>query len=296
MTANLKPHSNTFKKLQAQLRGLVGKAVEDYAMIAPGDRVMVCLSGGKDSYTLLDLLLSLQRSAPVSFELLAVNLDQKQPGFPAATLPAHALSLGVPFHLIEQDTFSVVKRVIPDGKTMCGLCSRLRRGALYRFAYEHGVTKVALGHHRDDIVETLFLNLFFAGRLKAMPPKLLSEDKRHILIRPLAYVPESLIVRYAAAREFPIIPCTLCGSQPNLQRVAIRKMLAQWQQQFPGRVESIFSSLRNVSTSHLADPSAFDFAQLDALRSMPNDLGTNDLGFFPAMDRMGELAVDGVDF
>ena len=281
MTANLKSHSNTFKKLQAQLRGLVGRCVEDYAMIAPGDRVMVCLSGGKDSYTLLDVLLSLQRSAPVSFELLAVNLDQKQPGFPAATLPAHARELGVPFHLIEQDTYSVVKRVIPDGKTMCGLCSRLRRGALYRFAHEHGVTKVALGHHRDDIVETLFLNLFFAGRLKSMPPKLLSEDKRHILIRPLAYVPESLIVRYAAAREFPIIPCTLCGSQPNLQRVAIRKMLAQWQQQFPGRVESIFSGLRNVSTSHLADPSTFDFAQLDALRSM---------------DRMGELAVEIADF
>ncbi len=296
MTANLKPHSNTFKKLQAQLRGLVGKAVEDYAMIAPGDRIMVCLSGGKDSYTLLDLLLSLQRSAPVSFELLAVNLDQKQPGFPAATLPAHAQALGVPFHLIEQDTYSVVKRVIPDGKTMCGLCSRLRRGALYRFAHEHGVTKVALGHHRDDIVETLFLNLFFAGRLKSMPPKLLSEDKRHILIRPLAYVPENLIVRYAAAREFPLIPCTLCGSQPNLQRVAIRTMLAQWQQQFPGRVESIFSSLRNVSTSHLADPSTFDFAQLDALRSMPNDLGPQVLGNFPAMDRMGELAVEIADF
>ena len=291
MTANLKSHSNTFKKLQAQLRGLVGKAVEDYAMIAPGDRVMVCLSGGKDSYTLLDVLLSLQRSAPVSFELLAVNLDQKQPGFPAATLPAHARELGVPFHLIEQDTYSVVKRVIPDGKTLCGLCSRLRRGALYRFAHEHGVTKVALGHHRDDIVETLFLNLFFAGRLKSMPPKLLSEDKRHILIRPLAYVPESLIVRYAAAREFPIIPCTLCGSQPNLQRVVIRKMLAQWQQEFPGRVESIFSALRNVSTSHLADPSSFDFAQLDALRTMSQTQGN-----FPAMDRMGELAVEIADF
>lgn len=296
MTANLQPHSNTFKKLQAQLRGLVGKAIEDYAMIAPGDRVMVCLSGGKDSYTLLDLLLSLQRCAPVNFELLAVNLDQKQPGFPAATLPAHAKRLGVPFHLIEQDTYSVVKRVIPAGKTMCGLCSRLRRGALYRFAHEHGVTKVALGHHRDDIVETLFLNLFFAGRLKSMPPKLLSEDKRHILIRPLAYVPESLIVRYAAAREFPIIPCTLCGSQPNLQRVAIRTMLAQWQQQFPGRVESIFSSLRNVSPSHLADPAAFDFAQLDALRSLPNDLGSHDPGLFPAMDRKGELAAEIADF
>ncbi len=287
MTANSKAYSNTFKKLQAQLRGLVGKAIEDYAMIAPGDRVMVCLSGGKDSYTLLDLLLSLQRSAPVSFELIAVNLDQKQPGFPADTLPDHARALGVPFHLIEQDTYSVVKRVIPEGKTMCGLCSRLRRGALYRFAHENGVTKVALGHHRDDIVETLFLNLFFAGRLKSMPPKLLSEDKRHVLIRPLAYVPESLIVRYAAAREFPIIPCTLCGSQPNMQRVAIKNMLMLWQQQFPGRVESIFSALRNVSTSHLADPAVFDFAQLDALREAGN---------FPAMDRMSELAVDIADF
>ena len=266
MTQTLRRVSNTFKKLQAQLRGLVGKAIEDYSMISEGDRVMVCLSGGKDSYTMLDLLMSLQRSSPVRFELLAVNLDQKQPGFPADTLPDYARSLGVPFRLIEQDTYAVVKRVIPEGKTMCGLCSRLRRGALYRFAGENGVTKIALGHHRDDIIETLFLNLFFGGRLKAMPPKLLSEDQRHIVIRPLSFVPESLIVRYAAAREFPIIPCSLCGSQPNMQRVMVKKMLREWQHQFPGRVESIFSGLRNVAVSQLADPAAFDFLRLESAR------------------------------
>ena len=263
--------SNNFRKLQAQLRGLVGKAIEDYAMIAPGDKVMVCLSGGKDSYTLLDQLLSLRRSSPVPFELLAVNLDQKQPGFPAEVLPAHARALGVPFQQIDQDTYSVVKRVIPAGKTLCGLCSRLRRGALYNFARAHGVSKIALGHHRDDIIETLFLNLFFGGRLKTMPPKLLSKDRRHVVIRPLAYVPEKLIARYAAARRFPLIPCSLCGSQPNLQRVAVKHMLEDWQQRFPGRVESIFSSLRNVSVSHLADPAAFDFARLDALRDTQID-------------------------
>ncbi len=255
--------SNTFNKLKAQLRGLAGKAIADFDMIAPGDRIMVCLSGGKDSYTLLDLLLSLRRSSPVPFELLAVNLDQKQPGFPPDTLPAHARALGVPFHQIDQDTYSVVKRVIPEGRTMCGLCSRLRRGALYRFASENGVDKIALGHHRDDIVETLFLNLFFAGRLKTMPPKLLSEDGRHVVIRPLAYIPEALIARYAAALAFPLIPCTLCGSQPNSQRLAVKAMLAQWQRQFPGRIETIFSSLRHVSVSHLLDPEVFDFAGLD---------------------------------
>ena len=262
------PESNTFKKLQAQLRGSVGKAIGDYAMIADGDRVMVCLSGGKDSYTLLDVLLSLQRSAPIRFELIAVNLDQKQPGFPADVLPRYLAGLGVNHHIIEQNTYAVVKRVIPDGKTMCGLCSRLRRGALYRHAAEHGITKIALGHHRDDIVETLFLNLFFGGRLKAMPPKLLSEDGRHIVIRPLAYVAERSIARYAAARAFPLIPCTLCGSQPNLQRLAVKNMLREWEEKFPGRIESIFSALRNVSGSQLADPALFDFAGLDARRAV----------------------------
>lgn len=256
--------SNTFRKLQAHLRGLVGKAIEDYSMITEGDKVMVCLSGGKDSYTLLDILMSLQRSAPVKFDLVAVNLDQKQPGFPEHVLPDYLTSLGVPFHVIEQDTYSVVKRVIPEGKTMCGLCSRLRRGALYRWASENGVTKVALGHHRDDIVETLFLNMFFGGRLKAMPPKLRSEDGRHIVIRPLAYVPEREIERYARARQFPIIPCTLCGSQENAQRRTIKQMLQQWEQSHPGRTESIFSAICRVEAGHLADPALFDFAGLRA--------------------------------
>jgi tRNA 2-thiocytidine biosynthesis protein TtcA len=268
MTSLLTPRpSSTFKRLQARLRGLVGKAIEDYRMIEDGDRVMVCLSGGKDSYTLLDVLLSLQRSAPVRFELVAVNLDQKQPGFPAHVLPAYLQSLGVAHHVIEQDTYRVVKRVVPEGRTMCGLCSRLRRGALYRYAAENGVTKVALGHHRDDIVETLFLNLFFGGRLKTMPPKLLSEDGRHVVIRPLAYVAEREIERYARARAFPIIPCRLCGSQEHLQRVAVKNMLAEWEREHPGRTEAIFSALRNVATSHLADPHAFDFAGLEARRA-----------------------------
>ena len=258
--------SRTLTRLQARLRGAVGKAIEDFRMIAPGDRVMVCLSGGKDSYTLLDILLSLQRSAPVDFELLAVNLDQKQPGFPEHVLPEYLTSLGVPFRIIEQDTYSVVKRVIPEGRTLCGLCSRLRRGALYRFAAENGITKIALGHHRDDIVETLFLNLFFGGRLKAMAPKLLSEDGRHIVIRPLAYVAERDIARYARGRRFPIIPCKLCGSQDNMQRVAIKKMLADWECAYTGRTESIFSALRHVELEHLADPRRFDFAALDAQR------------------------------
>jgi tRNA 2-thiocytidine biosynthesis protein TtcA len=258
--------SNTFKKLQAQLRGSVGKAIADYSMIGHGDHLMVCLSGGKDSYTLLDMLVSLQRSAPVSFEITAVNLDQKQPGFPAGILPAYLDELGVRYRIIEQNTYAVVKRVIPEGKTMCGLCSRLRRGALYRFASENGITKIALGHHRDDIVETLFLNMFFGGRLKAMPPKLLSENRRHIVIRPLCYVPERMIARYAAARAFPIIPCSLCGSQPNMQRTAVKNMLRAWEQEFPGRIEAIFSSICNVSGSQLADPKVFDFAGLESRR------------------------------
>jgi tRNA 2-thiocytidine biosynthesis protein TtcA len=263
------PQSRTAKRLQAHLRGLVGKAIQDYAMIAEGDRVMVCLSGGKDSYTLLDILLSLQRSAPIDFSLIAVNLDQKQPGFPEHVLPDYLAAAGVPYHIIEQDTYGVVKRVIPEGKTMCGLCSRLRRGALYRFAAENGISKIALGHHRDDIVETFFLNLFFAGRLKAMAPKLLSDDRRQVVIRPLAYVGERDIARYARSREFPLIPCTLCGSQENLQRVAIKQMLAQWERQFPGRTEQIFTALRNVAPEHLADARLHDFVGIDARRIAP---------------------------
>jgi tRNA 2-thiocytidine biosynthesis protein TtcA len=260
--------SNNSKRLQARLRGEVGKAIGDFKMIDAGDKVMVCLSGGKDSYTLLDMLLSLQRSAPIDFELVAVNLDQKQPGFPVHVLPEYLTQLGVPFHIIEQDTYSVVKRVVPEGKTMCGLCSRLRRGALYRYASEHGVTKIALGHHRDDIVETLFLNMFFGGKLKAMPPKLQSEDRRHVVIRPLAYVAEHDIQRYANAREFPIIPCKLCGSQDNMQRKAIKQMLQQWEHDFPGRTETIFSALKNVVPSHLADTQVFDFSALSSLNDI----------------------------
>jgi tRNA 2-thiocytidine biosynthesis protein TtcA len=261
--------SRTVKRLAARLRGSVGRCIADFRMIAAGDRVMVCLSGGKDSYTLLDILLSLQRSAPVRFELLAVNLDQKQPGFPGDVLPRYLADLGVPFHVIEQDTYSVVRRVVPAGRTMCGLCSRLRRGALYRFASLNGITKIALGHHRDDIVETLFLNLFFGGRLKAMAPKLLSDDGRHVVIRPLAYVAECDIARYARGRGFPLIPCKLCGSQDNLQRVAVKNMLQRWEREFPGRIESIFCALRNVEPAHLADPRHFDFAGLEAAALVP---------------------------
>jgi len=257
------PLSSTKRRLAAHIRGLAGKAIADYAMIGEGDRVMVCLSGGKDSYTLLDMLLSLQRSAPVNFSLVAVNLDQKQPGFPAHVLPEYLTSLGVEHHIIEQDTYSVVRRLIPEGRTMCSLCSRMRRGALYRYASENGITRIALGHHRDDIVETLFLNLFHGGKLKAMAPKLRSEDGRHIVIRPLAYVPERDIARYATARGFPIIPCDLCGSQENLQRAQVKKMLAQWEGEHPGRIESIFTALRNVEPGTLADTQLFDFAGLN---------------------------------
>ena len=254
--------SGNARRLAARLRGQAGRAIEHYRMIEAGDRIMVCLSGGKDSYVMLDMLMSLQRSAPVSFELLAVNLDQKQPGFPAHVLPGFLRAIGVPFEVIEQDTYGVVKRVVPEGRTMCGLCSRLRRGSLYNFAARRGMTKIALGHHRDDIVETFFLNLFHGARLKAMPPKLRSEDGRHVVIRPLAYCAERDIARYAAARRFPIIPCNLCGSQTHLQRRAIKEMLAGWEQRWPGRTENIFRALQRVSPSHLADRALYDFAAL----------------------------------
>ncbi|EIL96189.1 tRNA 2-thiocytidine(32) synthetase TtcA [Rhodanobacter sp. 115] len=249
-------------RLAARLRRQVGQAVGDFRMIAEGDKVMVCLSGGKDSYTLLDMLLALQARAPVRFELVAVNLDQKQPGFPAHVLPQYLRERGVPFHVIEQDTYSTVTRVIPQGRTMCSLCSRLRRGALYQWAADNGVTKIALGHHRDDILATFFLNLFHQANLKAMPPKLRSDDGRHIVIRPLAYCREADIAEYAAQRGFPIIPCNLCGSQDNLQRKAVSRMLAEWDDQHPGRCENIFRALGNVSPSHLADRKLFDFAGL----------------------------------
>ncbi|BCX82054.1 tRNA 2-thiocytidine biosynthesis protein TtcA [Methylomarinovum caldicuralii] len=255
-----------FNKLQKRLRRQVGQAIADYAMIQDGDKVMVCVSGGKDSFTLLEILLNLQRTAPVAFEVHAVNLDQKQPGFPADVLPRYFQRRGVPYHIIERDTYSVVKEIVPEGKTTCGLCSRLRRGILYGFAEAHGFTKIALGHHRDDILETFFLNLFYGGRLKAMPPKLLSDDKKHIVIRPLAYCRESDIAAYAEAMGFPVIPCNLCGSQDNLQRQAMKAMLQAWEQRHPGRLETIFRALQNVSPSQLADRKLFDFVGLEQRR------------------------------
>ena len=259
-----KKEKTEFNKLQKRLRRNVGQALEDYRMIEEGDRVMVCLSGGKDSYGMLDILLNLQRTAPVRFELVAVNLDQKQPGFPEHVLPEYLRAAGVPFHVLERDTYSIVKSVIPAGKTTCGLCSRLRRGNLYSFAREIGATKIALGHHRDDIVETLFLNMFFGGKLKAMPPKLLSDDGDNVVIRPLAYCKEADLAEYARHKRFPIIPCDLCGSQENLQRKAVKQMLADWERRYPGRSEVIFAAICNVAPSQLGDTSLFDFASLRA--------------------------------
>jgi len=251
-------------KLEKRLRRQVGEAIADFDMIRPGDRVMVCLSGGKDSYGLLDILLKLREHAPLDFEIIAVNLDQRHPGFPEHVLPAYLSKLGIPFRIEVEDTHSVVKRLIPDGRTMCSLCSRLRRGVLYRVASELGATRIALGHHRDDILETFFLNLFFGGQLKAMPPKLVSDDGKHVVIRPLAYVEEADLARYAEVRQFPIIPCDLCGSQENLQRKQVKAMLREWEKRFPGRVETIFASLGRITPSHLLDRSLFDFAAVTA--------------------------------
>ncbi|MFN3919474.1 MAG: tRNA 2-thiocytidine(32) synthetase TtcA [Methylohalobius sp.] len=253
-------------KLKKRLRRQIGQAIADYNMIQEGDKIMVCVSGGKDSLTLLDFLLHFQCTAPVRFEVVAVNLDQKQPGFPQELLPRYFEQIGVPYHILEQDTYRVVKEIVPEGETTCGLCSRLRRGILYGFAAECGFTKIALGHHLDDIVETFFLNLFYGGRLKAMPPKLLSDDRRHIVIRPLAYCREEDIAEYAKQMAFPVIPCNLCGSQENLQRQAIKAMLKEWEIRHPGRVETIFRALCNVAPSQLADRRLFDFAGLEKHR------------------------------
>ena len=259
--------SDEQKRVEARLRHLVGKAVVDYRMIEANDRIMVCMSGGKDSYTMLDMLLALQRRAPVSFDLVAVNLDQKQPGFPERVLPDYLSARGIAYDILEQDTYSVVMRTVPEGKSYCGLCSRLRRGVLYKYASQHGISKIALGHHREDIVETFFLNLFHAGKVKAMPPKLLSDDGRHVVIRPMAYCAEADIAAYARAREFPIIPCDLCGSQEKLERARIKRMLRDWEHAAPGRVEQIFRGLQRVRPSHLADRGLFDFEGLSARAS-----------------------------
>lgn len=275
-------------KLSKRLRHAVGDAINDFNMIEPGDKIMVCLSGGKDSYALLDILRRLQASAPIDFELVAVNLDQKQPGFPEEVLPTYLESIGVPYKIVEEDTYSTVKRVLEEGKTTCSLCSRLRRGILYRTAKELGCTKIALGHHRDDILATMFLNMFYGGKLKAMPPKLVSDNGEHIVIRPLAYVKEKDLIKYAELKQFPIIPCNLCGSQPNLQRQVIGDMLRDWDKRFPGRIESMFSALQNVVPSHLADTELFDFAGLERGQSLKHG---GDLAF--DSEKMPERFSDG---
>lgn len=257
----------SFNKLEKRLRRNVGKAIADFNMIEDGDKVMVCLSGGKDSYTLLDILMFLQKRAPISFDIVAVNLDQKQPGFPEHVLPEYLDKLSINYKIVEEDTYSIVTDKIPEGKTTCSLCSRLRRGILYRTATELGATKIALGHHRDDMLETLFLNMFYGGKLKSMPPKLVSDDGKQMVIRPLAYCTEKDIARYSEVVEFPIIPCNLCGSQENLQRKAIKHMLQDWEKRFPGRIKSMFTAIQNVTPSHLADPNLFDFTSLKTQNS-----------------------------
>ena len=264
-----------FNKLRKRLRRQAGKAIADFSMIEPDDRIMVCISGGKDSYAMLELLMALRDSAPIDFEIIAVTLDQKQPGYPEEVLPQYLETLGIPFYILERDTYSVVRSVIPEGKTTCGLCSRLRRGTLYGFAEQIGASKIALGHHRDDIVETLFLNLFFGGKLKAMPAKLKSDDGRHVVIRPLAYCRESDLEAYARAMEFPIIPCNLCGTQENLQRQEIKQMLKGWEREYPGRTETIFRALGNVAPSHLLDHDLFDFQSLSV--EVDDSLGLPDI-------------------
>ena len=271
MNAPLRKLAFENNKLEKRLLRLTGQAIAQFNMIEAGDRVMVCLSGGKDSYSLLEVLLLLRQRAPIDFDIVAVNLDQKQPGFPAEILPQYLKSKGVPFHIETQDTYSIVTRLIPEGKTMCSLCSRLRRGVLYRVAGELGATKIALGHHRDDILGTFFLNLFYGGTLKAMPPKLVSDDGKHIVIRPLAYVEEDDLARYAEVKAFPIIPCNLCGSQVNLKRQEIKRMLIEWQKRYPGRVENTFNALARVTPSHLMDSDLFDFAALRASGRPDND-------------------------
>lgn len=266
----------SFNKLQKRLRRNVGKAIEDFGMIEDQDKVMVCLSGGKDSYTMLDILLFLRKIAPIHFDIVAVNLDQKQPGFPEHILPEYLASLGIEYKIVEEDTYSIVKDKIPEGKTTCSLCSRLRRGILYRTATELGATKIALGHHRDDMLETLFLNMFHGGKLKSMPPKLVSDDGKHIVIRPLAYCAEKDIEKYSALSDFPIIPCNLCGSQENLQRQNIKHMLQDWHRRFPGRIESMFRAIQNVAPSHLADSNLFDFKAVQRSDSPVED---GDIGF-----------------
>ncbi len=265
-----------FNKLQKRLRRNVGKAIADFNMIEHGDKVMVCLSGGKDSYTLLDILLFLRRLAPIDFDIVAVNLDQKQPGFPAHVLPNYLSEIGVDFEIVTEDTYSIVKEKIPEGKTTCSLCSRLRRGILYKTATRLGATKIALGHHRDDMLETLFLNMFHGGKLKSMPPKLVSDDGQQMVIRPLAYCAEKDIARYSEIVNFPIIPCNLCGSQENLQRQAIKSMLQDWSKRFPGRIESMFSAMQNIVPSHLADKNAFDFVNL---KTQDSPFENGDIGF-----------------